>query len=84
MWFVYILRCNDETLYTGVTTDIDARLHAHNHLATGAKYTRVRRPVSLVYSENYQSRSLAQKRESEIKKLTRVKKLKLIAVSQNT
>ncbi len=84
MWSVYILQCNDATLYTGVTNDIEARLHAHNHLVTGAKYTRVRRPVSLVYSEICKSRSLAQKREHEIKKLTRLNKLKLIAVNQNT
>jgi len=84
MWYVYILQCSDTTLYTGVTTDVETRLHAHNHLNTGAKYTRVRRPVLLVYSENCDSRSLAQKREFEIKKLSRSKKLKLIAVNQNT
>ena len=84
MWFVYILECNDSTLYTGVTTDLEARIHAHNHLTTGAKYTRVRRPVTMIYSEECESRSLAQKRESTIKKLTRVNKLKLIAVNQNT
>ncbi|MFV2060383.1 MAG: GIY-YIG nuclease family protein [Gammaproteobacteria bacterium] len=84
MWSVYILQCCDKTLYTGVTTDIDARLHAHNHLVSGAKYTRIRRPVSLVYSENCESRSVAQKRESEIKKLTRSNKLKLIAVNRNS
>jgi putative endonuclease len=80
MWFVYILECNDATLYTGVTNNLESRLHAHNHLSTGAKYTRVRRPVSIVYSENYDTRSEAQKRESQIKKLSRVKKLNLIAV----
>jgi putative endonuclease len=83
MWFVYILQCNDKTLYTGVTTNIEDRLHAHNNLTTGAKYTRVRRPVSLLYSENCKTRSLAQKRESAIKKLSRINKLKLIAVNQN-
>ena len=84
MWYVYILQCSDTTLYTGVTNDIDARLHAHNHLATGAKYTRVRRPVILVYSEKCESRSSAQIREAKIKRLTRLKKLKLIAVKHNT
>ncbi|MFV1984659.1 MAG: GIY-YIG nuclease family protein [Thiohalomonadales bacterium] len=82
MWYVYILQCCDSTLYTGVTNNIDARLHAHNHLATGAKYTRVRRPVFLVYSEICESRSLAQKRESKIRKLSRIKKLNLIATNQ--
>lgn len=71
-------------MYTGVTNDLDARLHAHNHLATGAKYTRVRRPVFLVYSELCDSRSSAQIREAELKKMSRANKLKLIAVNQNT
>jgi len=84
MWCVYILQCNDNTLYTGVTNDIDARIHAHNHLTTGAKYTRIRRPVSLVYSELCDSRSVAQIRESQIKKLSRLKKLNLIAVKHNS
>lgn len=84
MWYVYILQCSDASLYTGVTNDIDARLHAHNHLTTGAKYTRVRRPVFVVYSEACKSRSLAQIREAEIKRLSRVKKLNLIAINQNT
>ena len=84
MWCVYILQCNDATLYTGVTNNMDARLHAHNNLTTGAKYTRIRRPVTLVYSEDCENRSLAQKREAEIRKLSRVKKLNLIAVNQNT
>jgi len=83
MWFVYILQCSDSTLYTGVTTDIEARVHAHNHLTTGAKYTRVRRPVNLVYTEECESRSLAQKRESKIKSLSRTNKLKLIAVNHH-
>ncbi len=84
MWHVYILQCSDNTLYTGITNDIESRVHAHNHLVTGAKYTRIRRPVTLVYTEDYNSRSLAQKREFEIKKLTRLKKLNLIAVHRNT
>jgi len=84
MWCVYILQCGDDTLYTGVTNDIDARIYAHNHLTTGAKYTRVRRPVSLLYSEDCESRSSAQIRENQIKKLSRQNKLNLIAVNQNT
>lgn len=63
---------------------MDSRVHAHNHLVSGAKYTRIRRPVTLVYSEDYDTRSLAQKREFEIKKLSRLKKLNLIAVHRNT
>ncbi|VAX02182.1 COG2827: putative endonuclease containing a URI domain [hydrothermal vent metagenome] len=84
MWYVYILQCSDTSLYTGITNDIDSRLHAHNHLTTGAKYTRVRRPVVLVYSESCETRSKAQIRESQIKRLSRLKKLNLIAVNQNT
>ena len=76
---VYILKCNDDTLYTGITTDITKRLEEHNNTLKGAKYTRARRPVSLVYSENSQDRSSASKREYEIKKLSRDKKLELIA-----
>lgn len=77
-WFVYLLRCRDQTLYTGITTDLNQRLHEHNHTDKGAKYTRGRRPVSLIYSEEYPSRSLAASREYQIKKLTRLKKEQLI------
>jgi len=84
-WFVYILRCSDQTLYTGVTKDIDKRLHEHNTDNTkGAKYTRVRRPVELVFSEISDSRSSACKREYAIKKLNRAQKLQLIALAENT
>ncbi|MCF6244453.1 MAG: GIY-YIG nuclease family protein [Sulfurovum sp.] len=79
MYFVYILQCNDNTLYTGITTDIIRRIEEHNSSAKGAKYTRIRRPVTLVYSEKYTDRSLASKREYEIKKkMTRKMKLELI------
>ena len=77
-WFVYILRCSDFTLYTGITTDLEQRLNEHNHTEKGAKYTRGRRPVSLVYSEKHQSRSEAASREYHIKKLTRAEKEVLI------
>ena len=77
-YFIYILRCNDDTLYTGISTDITRRLFEHNNSNKGAKYTKVRRPVSLVYSEESTDRSTASKREYEIKKLTREKKLELI------
>ena len=77
-WFVYILRCKDKTLYTGVTNDIDKRLLAHNESDTGAKYTKARRPVVLVYKEAIKDRSEAQKREAAIKNLSRLAKLSLI------
>lgn len=70
-WFVYILKCADGTFYTGVTTDLERRLKEHNDSKLGAKYTRVRRPVSLVLSESHANRSSAQIREAVIKKLSR-------------
>ena len=76
--FVYLLRCSDGTLYTGCTTDLERRLHAHNFLKSGAKYTRARRPVELVYSEACSDMSAAKKREYEIKQLSREEKLRLI------
>ncbi len=76
MWHVYIARCADNTLYTGVTNDLAARIAKHN-AGTGAKYTKARRPVQLVYSEPKKDRSSAQKREAAIKKLSRTDKLKL-------
>lgn len=78
-WFVYMLNCADDTLYTGVAKDVQKRLGEHNtDNAKGAKYTRARRPVVLVYQEACESRSEACKRESAIKKLSRVDKLLLI------
>ena len=77
-YFVYILECSDKSLYTGITTNIEKRLEEHNNSPKGAKYTKARRPVKLVYSEASEDRSSASKREYAIKKLTRVKKLKLI------
>ncbi len=79
MYYVYIAQCADDTLYTGIATDLARRIEEHNSSEKGAKYTRVRRPVSLVYSEEYPDRSLASKREYEIKKkMSRTKKLELI------
>ena len=78
MHYVYILRCNDGSLYTGYTTDLTRRVWEHNHNNKGAKYTRSRRPVVLVHSESYSSRSDAMKREYAIKQLSRADKLKLI------
>lgn len=78
-WFVYIVRCQDLTLYTGITTDPEQRLTAHNSGTTGAKYTRSRRPVRLVYLEETPSRSTASKREYAIKRLTPSQKRALVA-----
>lgn len=78
-WFVYIVRCNDNTLYTGVAKDLAKRLQQHNHGNDGAKYTRGRRPVELVYREHAASRSMAQQREYSIKRLSAAQKRQLIA-----
>lgn len=77
MNYVYILKCNDNTLYTGWTTDISHRLAVHNS-GKGAKYTRSRLPVSLVYFEECEDKSTALRREFEIKSMTREKKIMLI------
>jgi putative endonuclease len=77
IWTLYILQCNDGSLYTGITTDLQKRLKRHNQ-GCAAKYTRPRRPVKLVYSEVLGTESLARKREAEIKKLSRQSKLELI------
>ncbi|QOR62904.1 GIY-YIG nuclease family protein [Sulfurovum sp. ST-21] len=79
MYYVYIVQCADETLYTGIATDVERRLEEHNNSEKGAKYTRVRRPVMLVYSEALPDRSSALKREYAIKKkMNRKEKLQLI------
>lgn len=79
-WYVYILLCADQTLYTGVTTDPIRRLKEHNESnRLGAKYTRVRRPVELVYQELSDSRSSACQREAAIKKLSRKAKQALLS-----
>jgi putative endonuclease len=77
-WHVYIVRCADRTLYTGVATDVAARVAKHN-AGAGAKYTRGRRPVTLVYSEPAGARGMALQRELAIKRLSRQTKLQLIA-----
>jgi putative endonuclease len=79
MYYIYIIQCADDTLYTGITTELERRIEEHNSSNKGAKYTRIRRPVRLVYSEEYADRSAASKREYEIKKkMSRVEKLELI------
>ncbi len=75
--FIYIVECADNTLYTGYTNNVKARIKKHNE-NKGAKYTRGRTPVELKYTESFQTRSEAQKREYQIKQLSRDKKLDLI------
>ena len=78
-WQVYLVQCADGTLYTGVALDLERRLRQHNgELSGGARYTRGRRPVQLVWSEACASRSAAQVREAEVRRLSRVDKLGLI------
>lgn len=77
MNFVYIVKCRDESLYTGWTNDLEKRIKTHNS-GKGAKYTRGRTPVKLMYYEEYEDKLIAQRREREIKKLTRDEKIQLI------
>ena len=78
-WYLYILRCSDGTLYTGITTDVEARLEAHRS-GKGAKYTRGRGPLELVYREQCEDHSHALKRELAVKSMTKEEKKKLIDV----
>ena len=77
-WFVYMVCCADKTIYTGITTDLTRRIEQHNSAKGGARYTRSRRPVSLVYSEKAADRSNACKRERALKNLTSREKRELI------
>jgi putative endonuclease len=77
-WWVYVLRCADGTLYTGITTDPARRLEQHN-AGTAAKYTRARRPVSMVFRRRARDHSAALRRELAIKKLTRAQKEELVS-----
>ena len=76
-WYLYILRCKDNTLYTGITTDVEKRLEAHR-VGKGAKYTRGRAPLELIYRENCENHSEALKREAQIKRLSRQEKELLV------
>ena len=76
-WFVYMVRCADDTLYTGITKDLSRRCRQHND-GTASRYTRGRSPVQLVYQEAHASRSLALKREAAVKSLSRRRKELLI------
>lgn len=77
-WYLYILRCKDGSLYTGITTDVEKRLEAHRS-GRGAKYTRGRSPLELVYREECGDHSAALKREIQVKRLTREQKQAMIA-----
>ena len=78
-YHLYILKCADKTLYTGITVDIKRRVGEHNSSALGAKYTRGRRPVKLIFSKSFRNRSTASIEESRIKKLSRSEKLEFIS-----
>ena len=78
MYYLYILKCADKTLYTGITTDLKRRVAEHNSKKLGAKYIYSRRPVKLVYSKKFKNRSAASKEEVRIKNLKRDEKLELI------
>ena len=80
-WFVYMLYCGDGSLYTGITTDLQRRVSEHNDAKSGARYTKARRPVSLAWFEQWDSRSAASVREAEIKKLDRKQKALLITTA---
>jgi putative endonuclease len=81
IWYVYMVRCNDGTLYTGITTDLKKRVEAHNSGKDGARYTRSRRPVELVYSEQVESKSAAARLEYRFKRLPLAKKEILVKSS---
>ena len=76
-WYVYILRCVDDTLYTGITNNLERRLKAHN-AGTASKYTRARRPVDMVYQEEVETKGDALRREYQIKAMSRIQKQALI------
>lgn len=79
MYYIYIVQCSDGTLYTGSTNNIEKRIAIHNTGKTGAKYTKIRRPVELVYQEQFETKSEALKREHAIKQLSRIEKLMLLS-----
>ena len=77
MYYIYIIQCEDDSLYTGITTDVERRFNEHKS-GTAANYTRSHKPVKIVYIEECENRSEASKREASIKKLSREEKLQLI------
>jgi len=78
MYFIYLLRCSDNSLYCGQTKNLQRRIKEHNSIDSKSKYTRIRKPVSLVYFEKYKTINEALKREFEIKKMKKTEKEKLI------
>ena len=78
LWYQYVVECGDGSFYAGSTTDIQRRLYEHNNTTKGAKYTRSRRPVKLVYFLEFENRSEAQKSEAAFKKLSRSEKEKIV------
>jgi putative endonuclease len=80
MYYLYILECADKTLYTGITVDLARRVKEHNNSKLGAKYTKARRPVKIAYFKKFRDRSAVSKAESQIKKLSREEKKKLIKI----
>jgi putative endonuclease len=76
-WYIYILKCSDNSFYTGITTDLEERIKRHNS-GDGARYTRTRKPVRLIYSEGVSSKSEAKRREIEIKSFSKENKERLI------
>ncbi|MEK7641737.1 MAG: GIY-YIG nuclease family protein [Patescibacteria group bacterium] len=78
MHYAYILHCADGTYYVGYTTDLERRLHTHNHLKSGAHYTKIRRPVVMVYSKKFRTLAKARAKEAEWKRLTRAEKREMI------
>ena len=83
-WYTYVVRCMDNSLYTGVTTDIGRRLVEHNETNRGAKYIKKRRPVELVYWSEHENRSEAQREEWRIKQLSKQEKEQLIIANLHT
>ncbi|MEA2097513.1 MAG: GIY-YIG nuclease family protein [Patescibacteria group bacterium] len=83
MYYLYILECADKTLYTGITVDLRRRVDEHNFSKLGAKYTKSRKPVKLVYSKKFRNRVTASKEEFKIKMLTRKEKLEMIENKKN-
>jgi len=81
MYFVYILECSDGTLYTGITSDLERRIKEHNSSKFGARYTKARQPVKVVYSKEFANRSAASIEEARIKKINRREKIELIKKS---
>ena len=81
-WYFYVLKCADSSLYAGITTDIQRRLHEHNSTSRGAKYTRSRRPVEVVHTDTFENRSQASKAECLFKKLPTWKKRIIVGINK--